>query len=261
MRCVTERTWQECDRNGANAYRGGVRARRIQLAVVAAALVLGACGGGESTPVVAEAMAGDGRSAGGPLATQASPSTVDDAPTSLGDQVPVEPECTAATSPFGLHYDVAGIPADDADGGLVVRAEPDPAAERVDVLVADTRVETLAGDDTCERLGRSTWWFVAGGGVSGWVNASFLVPSLEQHAVPVAFACALYDELLDARQEDRVPASVAMRLDAALGHQPPEVSDALSRIGAATDPFTLDEDYDTIVGHAGPLCADVERPT
>lgn len=68
---------------------------------------------------------------------------------------------------------VSGIAADDSDGGLVVRAEPDRNASRLEVLPSGTQVHII-------QLSRDQkWGMIAASDGVGWVSTRYLTPQSE----------------------------------------------------------------------------------
>lgn len=69
-------------------------------------------------------------------------------------------------------YDVANVGADDL---LNIRAEPHATAEKIGSLRFDATSIIATGE--VRQVGRSTWREIAVDGLTGWVNAAYLVPA------------------------------------------------------------------------------------
>lgn len=129
-----------------------------------------------ATVVVAALVActgGDGRTATPTSTPAATPS-----PTAEPSTATVAPSASPAPTAGpgeGSQYGVARVHRNDPDGGLNLRAEPNPEAAIVAVIPSGSvSVSTLG---TAHQQGDGPIWFgVTYEGSTGWLNASFLVP-------------------------------------------------------------------------------------
>ncbi len=85
--------------------------------------------------------------------------------------------CTWGENADGLEYEVFGIKADDKDGGLVMRTNPNYNQPAIATILEGEVISSFGTSDTCghDDKGR-TWWFISAYDGSGWVNANYLTP-------------------------------------------------------------------------------------
>lgn len=168
--------------------------------------------------------------------------------------------CITMESPNGDEFTVTGIEDDDADGGLVVRADPGPDSEQISVLPEGTEVTTSAEPADCVELKTGDlWWNIVSEDTVGWVNSRYLQMSAEQAAASLAKTCVLYDEVKaydegGANESEFVPESLATDLDRAIGSHPTGVSAALAIVASPPDSSELFLAFETITGYLGSLC-------
>ena len=85
--------------------------------------------------------------------------------------------CANSAYPAGFEYEVSGIKADDKDGGLVLRTNPNYNQPAIATILEGEVISSFGTSDTCghDDKGR-TWWFISAYDGSGWVNANYLTP-------------------------------------------------------------------------------------
>jgi hypothetical protein len=82
--------------------------------------------------------------------------------------------CPSGQGPSAVALEVAGIAADDPDGGLNIRSGAGTANAVVATLPNGTSVTALGG---CEVVANRVWWQVSTSSGAAWTRASYLVPA------------------------------------------------------------------------------------
>lgn len=225
----------------------------VLLMIVGALLLMSACGSDE--PEAAE-PAPDASST---VAEPADPTTAPQPPPAEAASGEI---CTENEGPNGNDYTVVDLPADDPDGGLVVRADAGADSPQIGVLPGGAAVITTSDPADCLALtDGSVWWRVypVGDGVDGYVNSRFLTRSPEQEVAGRAELCASYARVLDYEDgpvdgENFAPAAETSELRNLLNGPPPGIADALERISSPADGEDLALAYEALRSYVGPLC-------
>ncbi len=231
--------------------------RMIAVLAVSFALFGAACGSGDAADTDT-----------GATTTSASDTSADASTTSeLSDSDGETEDTASARAATGVSNDcsdgqrgdgsyiVTNIPANDADGGLVLRTAAGPDRERVDVLPADAGV-FVDGSYGCAVVGASVWWEIGlGEGFTAWANSAFLGryqgPGDRQAVGTTAAMCSAYGIVSDSQETDLNATAAMIALDAELGGHPVGVSAAIAAL--VNGGFSAD-DYDTIRNYVGPIC-------
>lgn len=226
--------------------------RPVLVVLAAAALVLGACGDSGDDSDVSASSSTTTTSTSSSTTVTATDDAIASTPTEIsgdtavgGDRSPgLGDACSGSQLPSGAQYAVAGIPADDPDGGLVARQLPDASAEAIDVLVEGTIVDTFIDPESCAvTAAGAVWWDIGTPQLAagGWVNTAYLAPvggeddqdsfDLEQAQI----AC-VYEGIADACDlltTFGYPADGNYGLGSSLSQAPDGVIDADCRAGDA----------------------------